>query len=70
MRKKAVISVGTVPVEKVEVPPKTSEFFGENTFSLKVMEQMLSSKTFKAFKNWMAPARRSLANRPTRSPRQ
>ena len=54
MRKKAVISVGTLPVEKIEVPPKTSDFFGENTFSLKVMELMLSSKTFKAFKNWMA----------------
>ena len=54
MRKKTVISVGTVPVEKVEVPSKTSESFGENTFSLKVMEQMLSSKTFKAFKNWMS----------------
>ena len=54
MRKKTVISVGTVPVEKVETPSRTSESFGENTFSLKVMEQMLSSKTFKAFKNWMS----------------
>jgi glutamine synthetase len=54
MRKKALISVGTLPVEKIDVPIKTSDFFGENTFSLKTMDLMLSSKTFKAFKNWMA----------------
>lgn len=54
MRKKTVISVGTVPFEKVNVPPKISEFFGESTFNLKVMENVLSAETFKAFKNWMS----------------
>ncbi|OHB54839.1 MAG: glutamine synthetase [Planctomycetes bacterium GWF2_50_10] len=54
MRKKAVIAVEAVTYPKIECPSKTSEFFGENTFSLKLMEQMLPSKTFKAFKNWMS----------------
>jgi glutamine synthetase len=53
MRKKAVIAIGSVECDKVCMPPKISDMFGENTFSLKAMDQVLSSKTFKAFKNWM-----------------
>ena len=54
MRKKAVIGIESVPCAKVDCPGKISDYFGESTFSLKIMEQMLSSKTFKAFKSWMS----------------
>ena len=52
-RREALFSIGPVQFEKVQVPQKISEYFGENTFSLKVMEGMLSGPCFEAFSAWI-----------------
>jgi len=52
-RKEAVLSIRPVSFEKTALPQKVSEYFGENTFGLKVMEQMLPDRIFKAFLAWI-----------------
>ena len=53
IRHEVIVGIGSQPLEKVEKPERVSEYFGEDTFSLSVMEKMISSETFEAFKRWI-----------------
>lgn len=44
--------IEAIEIERQEIPPPVSSYFGVNTFSEAVMQRMVSEKTFKAFKKW------------------
>ena len=52
-RKQCILEVKGVSLKKIERFERVSEYFGENTFSLSVMEKMISAETFEAFKKWI-----------------
>jgi len=54
IRQSVLFKIKSVKLDKVGLSKKVSTYFGENTFSLKTMQQRISKKTFSAFKTWIA----------------
>lgn len=53
IRKKILMSIKSVDLEKKTQNAKISSYFGENTFSVDTMKKHISEKTFESFKKWM-----------------
>jgi glutamine synthetase len=54
IRKEVLIKIKPVDLVKKTSFRKSSEYFGENTFSASVMEKVLSKETLAAFNRWQA----------------
>jgi glutamine synthetase len=54
IRREVLIKIKPVDLEKKTEFKKSSEYFGENTFSASVMEKALSKETLAAFNRWQA----------------
>ena len=54
VRQEAMFRIQSVDFKKIELPKKTSSYFGENTFSLETMQKHISKDTFEAFMAWMS----------------
>ena len=54
IRQKVLFKIRSVALDKINSPEKVSDYFGENTFSLKAMRKHISKATFAAFKAWMS----------------
>ena len=54
IRQKLLLKIKGIELEKIQTPKKVSSYFGENTFSLKTMQEHISKATFSAFKLWMS----------------
>jgi len=53
-RKQVLLAVKPVELQKKTEFKKPSEYFGENTFSLKVMGSSVSNATFESFERWLS----------------
>ena len=54
VRQKVLFKIKSTELEKIDLPKKTSSYFGENTFSTETMQKHISKNTFEAFKTWMS----------------
>lgn len=54
IRQEALFKIKGIELQKVDLPPKVSSYFGESTFSTETMEKYISKATFEAFKLWMS----------------
>lgn len=54
IREKVLFKIKSIELAKKELPKKVSSYFGDNTFSLSVMQKYISKATFEAFKRWMS----------------
>lgn len=53
IRKKVILNMKSVDLEKNSSPAKVSSYFGENTFSIGTMKKHIAEKTYDAFRRWM-----------------
>lgn len=54
IRQELLFKIKSIELEKIQTPKKVSDYFGENTFSLKTMQKHIPKATFSAFKLWMS----------------
>jgi len=54
LRREVLLKIKSVELEKKIKFKKTSEYYGENTFSISVMKNVLSRATFSAFERWLS----------------
>jgi len=53
VRQEALFRIKGIDLEATAIPGKVSDYFGENTFSISIMENHVSKETFNAFKRWL-----------------
>jgi glutamine synthetase len=54
IRHESILSIRDAALDKVKKSKKVSDYYGEDTFSLREMKRRISSKTFKAFQGWLS----------------
>jgi glutamine synthetase len=54
IRQQVLFKIKSTEFEKIDLPKKTSSYFGVNTFSTETMQKHISKATFEAFKTWMS----------------
>lgn len=54
IRQNVLFQIKGVELTKIDSPEKVSGYFGENTFSMKTMQEHISKSAFTAFKAWMS----------------
>ena len=54
IRQEVLFRIKSTELAKIDLPKKTSSYFGENTFSTETMQKHISKDTFEAFKTWMS----------------